>query len=129
MFDGHGVVRKITSPVALPSKMGVPPLVFLYAALALLPFAVGGAIAPEVLVSPIFWAAFALVLGLVVALAYRRRWAWFLLLAFEFSVLVSFLLELEDAVALALVMQVARVVILVSPPVRRHVSGHVAHGT
>ena len=56
---------------------------------------------------------------LLVALVLRQRWAWWLLVAFEAAVLISFAFDFTTAPALLL--SLARVALLVSPQMRRYV--------
>jgi hypothetical protein len=59
------------------------------------------------------------VAGLLVALVLRQRWAWRLLVVFEAAILVSFAFDFTAVSALLL--NLASLALLVSPPMRRHV--------
>ena len=61
----------------------------------------------------------ALFVGLLIALVLRRRWAWALLVAFDASVLISFVFHWSDVWAFALTL--ASFALLVSPQMRRYV--------
>jgi hypothetical protein len=63
--------------------------------------------------------AVSLMLIVLVALIYRRRWAWMVLVIFEVGVLVSFAFHFTDG--LALVATLASVALLLSSPMRRYV--------
>jgi hypothetical protein len=90
----------------------------LYAALMAAPFAVA------VVTWDDFWTSLApvsalLALLVVVALARRRRWAWFVLVAFDAAILVSY--AWDPAGPLSFVMTAAGLALLLAPPVRGHV--------
>ena len=79
-----------------------------------------------VALAPAFWGpdaalvAYAVVAALVVALLARRRWAWWLLLIVE---LVAIVPAVAFGDALEIGLQLARIGLLLSPPVRCYVGG------
>jgi hypothetical protein len=63
-----------------------------------------------------------LALAVLLALVWRRRWAWWLLIALEAVVLLSYVRDPgEDPVGI--VMAVARLALLLSPAMRRYLDG------
>jgi len=59
-------------------------------------------------------------LAVLAALVLGRRWAWLLLVLFEGFVLLSFMWDFTDVLSLVLVL--LSFLLLVSPPMRTHVS-------
>jgi hypothetical protein len=71
-----------------------------------------------------FWSSVApfstlLALAVLLALLRRHRWAWALLVLLDASVILSYLWDPADVVALA--MAIARLGLLLSPPIRSYV--------
>ena len=57
--------------------------------------------------------------AVLVALAYRRRWAWFLLVLFEAVILASFAVDFASVIDFACAL--VSFALLISPPMRRFV--------
>ena len=61
------------------------------------------------------------VAAVLIALLFRRRWAWWLLVAFAVAVLVSFAVDFTTVPAL--LVNLASFALLLSPQMRRYVRG------
>ena len=107
---------RVTEPKS-PRREALPVL-GLYAVLHLFPF-VWSAVTWDDYSSSLAPYATLLALGVLVALLLGHRWAWVVLVAVNALIILSYLSDPADA--LALVMTVLRLALLLSPPVRRFV--------
>jgi hypothetical protein len=89
-----------------------------YLVLAMAPLVIGATHDEFYPVGPV---AAAMLIAIYAALVFRHRWAWTVLVVFEAFVLASFLWDFTSVVALVLV--AASFGLLLSRPMRDHVSG------
>jgi hypothetical protein len=73
-----------------------------------------------------------LALAVLLALVWRRRWAWWSLIVLEALVLLSYVRDPAEDLALVgivgIVMAVTRLALLLSPPMRRYLDGRPPRG-